>query len=315
MRALSLMLVNEFTHVPVVNKKGELEGIISQGDIFKAIVGMEIPYDDEIEYHNWISYHFDFISHSLGRYTAEIESLDKEFKKRKIESVIDIGCGTGSHAVMLASKHYHVVGIDRSKYMYNKALSKWKDLSGKQKPLVQFKHIVVPYEEELNTSNTTYNAAVFMGNMLAHMPDSYEKVLRAVSEHTLSKKDGTIVLQLTNTERMFENNRRLRSFSSSKSKLSENREYAFMEFYDPPRTKGGHLTLSMSVLTYNGRRWMQSGMNSTAIAYIPKVVITKLLKKFGFTNISFFGSLYGEPLFKKKFDVDNDDWLNIVATR
>ena len=44
MRALSIMLANSISSLPVVNDNGYLVGIISQGDIFRALAGTEIPF-------------------------------------------------------------------------------------------------------------------------------------------------------------------------------------------------------------------------------------------------------------------------------
>lgn len=38
----------------------------------------------------------------------------KKFSKTKVRSILDIGCGTGSHAIPLAKKGYSVVGVDVS---------------------------------------------------------------------------------------------------------------------------------------------------------------------------------------------------------
>ena len=146
MRALSLMLVNEFTHVPVVNKKGELEGIISQGDIFKAIVGSEIPYDDEIEYFDWLAYHFDYIQQTRDRYRREVAELTKVYQKHGVKNILDIGCGTGGHAIELAKLRYKVIGLNRSPRMTKYAEKKIQQTEGQR--LVPF--IPTPHNSNKN---------------------------------------------------------------------------------------------------------------------------------------------------------------------
>ncbi len=53
-------------------------------------------------------------------YAGEVDYIEKlitQFSTDTIESILDLGCGTGTHANLLSQKGYSVVGIDRSKKM------------------------------------------------------------------------------------------------------------------------------------------------------------------------------------------------------
>lgn len=53
-------------------------------------------------------------------YNSEVEYVDtllKKFGNNKINSIIDIGCGTGSHDLIFAELGYDISGIDQSKAM------------------------------------------------------------------------------------------------------------------------------------------------------------------------------------------------------
>ncbi len=53
-------------------------------------------------------------------YLAECELIERIFKlygQGPVRRVIDLGCGTGGHAVVLADRGYDVVGVDRSSDM------------------------------------------------------------------------------------------------------------------------------------------------------------------------------------------------------
>jgi SAM-dependent methyltransferase len=43
--------------------------------------------------------------------------LITRFSTNKLESILDLGCGTGTHAYLLSKKGYSVIGVDRSKKM------------------------------------------------------------------------------------------------------------------------------------------------------------------------------------------------------
>jgi SAM-dependent methyltransferase len=50
-------------------------------------------------------------------YAAEcdcLEGLFARFARRPVQSVLDLGCGTGGHALLLAGRGYRVAGVDRS---------------------------------------------------------------------------------------------------------------------------------------------------------------------------------------------------------
>lgn len=50
-------------------------------------------------------------------YPKEASFIDEILKKHKCRKVIDVGCGTGRHAIPLAKKGYAIMGVDVSKEM------------------------------------------------------------------------------------------------------------------------------------------------------------------------------------------------------
>jgi SAM-dependent methyltransferase len=74
--------------------------------------------------------HYDLIYKTMVNYEKETDDLEKIFKKfceRKPKSVLDIGCGTGSHSLLLSKRGYHVAGIDISERMVEEARRKAKE--------------------------------------------------------------------------------------------------------------------------------------------------------------------------------------------
>jgi SAM-dependent methyltransferase len=60
-------------------------------------------------------------------YEAEcdaIEALLHEFGTGPVKTVLDLGCGTGTHALLLADRGYRVTGVDRSPAMLERARAK-----------------------------------------------------------------------------------------------------------------------------------------------------------------------------------------------
>jgi len=62
-------------------------------------------------------------------YKKECGFLEEIFSRFsfKIKSILDLGCGTGGHTIILAKRGYHVVGVDRSEEMIKIAERKTRD--------------------------------------------------------------------------------------------------------------------------------------------------------------------------------------------
>ncbi|OGO15143.1 MAG: hypothetical protein A2Z14_18170 [Chloroflexi bacterium RBG_16_48_8] len=71
---------------------------------------------------------YDFL-YSDKDYSAECDFIETIFSKLGYNStnrLLDLGCGTGGHALLLAQRGYHVTGIDRSEEMLEIAKEKAK---------------------------------------------------------------------------------------------------------------------------------------------------------------------------------------------
>ena len=75
-------------------------------------------------------------------YERECDFIEAAFKKngRRVKTILDLGCGTGGHALILSRRGYQVVGVDRSREMIGIARRKAKEeAKGKEKkPSVDF---------------------------------------------------------------------------------------------------------------------------------------------------------------------------------
>ena len=73
--------------------------------------------------------HYD-VFYQDKNYEYECNILEKIFsdQQEKVHHILDLGCGTGGHAIPLAYRGYQVVGIDRSEAMLSIARQKGQDL-------------------------------------------------------------------------------------------------------------------------------------------------------------------------------------------
>ena len=131
LRAQSLMFIEKVGRLPVVDKSGNLIGIISKGDIFRVLVGDRLLFTENENYNDWLSKTYYAAVDVEDRLSHEIPDLLKVFSQHKVKTILDIGCGTGDHAIDLARRGFNVVGIDRSHGMIAES-NKRKQVLGKE---------------------------------------------------------------------------------------------------------------------------------------------------------------------------------------
>ncbi len=80
---------------------------------------------------------YDHLYHDKD-YEKECDFIETAFNKYgcRVKTILDLGCGTGGHALILNERGYHIVGVDRSREMIRLARRKLKDK--KKKPTVEF---------------------------------------------------------------------------------------------------------------------------------------------------------------------------------
>jgi len=68
--------------------------------------------------------YYDYLVGASRDFHAQTAFLDSLFKKYQVKSALDCGCGTGTHAVLLAKKGYEVTAFDFSKHQVTLAKKK-----------------------------------------------------------------------------------------------------------------------------------------------------------------------------------------------
>ncbi|MEK7573757.1 MAG: CBS domain-containing protein [Patescibacteria group bacterium] len=315
LRAQSLMFINKIGRLPVVDSNKNLVGIIAQGDIFRTAVGNKLIFTENEEYNDWLSKTYYASVDNEDRLKHEIPDLLKVFAEHNVKSVIDVGCGTGDHSIELARRGFNVVGIDRSHEMIKEANKRKKSLA--QGPLERLKFLDGSLEEMENRFSNPFDAAIMIGNTLSHNPHDVQNLLKEVTANIKNK--GVLILQITNFDKVIEANNRLLSFSFAVPK-GENKEHAFLQFYDKPNLKEKTILKTFAILTNDsGKRWKFSGVRNSLMAYNSKDSIRKILEKLGYKKISIFGGdfdgTHWDYLFRKEFKRLESDWLNVVAVK
>lgn len=311
LKAESIMKVNQIGRLPVVDDKGNLVGIVSKGDIFKYLVGENLPLEEDEKFHDWLSKRYDLLMNQKERFSKEIPDLVALFKKLKVKTILDVGCGTGGHSIGLAKEGFEVVGIDRSSRMISVAMEKRKELPNLIAQRVTF--LSEDYKTLEASIGKTFDAAIFMGSALAHV-ENPSGTLQEVDKILNDK--AVVVCQIVNYDKVIKINKQIYDVNVGNSPYSEEAGQAFFRFYDDK--ENGFLTQNLGVFVKGIKKWSFKGLRSMQVYPLDKEKITAFLKKVSFSNIKYYGEeqgfFYG-PLFSKKFDPKKSDVLVVVAQR
>ncbi len=96
-------------------------------------------------------------------YETDVKLLDELFKKHLCKRIIDVGCGTGNHAILLGRLGYEVTGIDISPVMLEKARKKSESsrtrfIQGDMKKI-----------EKAISEGKKFDAAICLGSVSFHL--------------------------------------------------------------------------------------------------------------------------------------------------
>jgi 2-polyprenyl-3-methyl-5-hydroxy-6-metoxy-1,4-benzoquinol methylase len=119
-----------------------------------------------------------------------IEQALREFSKLKVKSILELGCGTGGHAIPLARRKYEMTGIDASTVMLNTAKEKSAKL-GLDIDVLQSDIRDFNFKEKFDSIICMFAVLNYLtGN------EDIEKTLRNVREHL--KENGLFIIDVWN---------------------------------------------------------------------------------------------------------------------
>jgi len=116
-------------------------------------------------------------------YNQECEMLSDifaEFADQPVQSILDLGCGTGNHAFPLAQKGFKVVGVDRSSSMLEAARSKIEEY-----PALQTQPEFYVQDIRKLDSDQKFDAVILMFNVLGYLleDEDIDQTLKGIRRH------------------------------------------------------------------------------------------------------------------------------------
>lgn len=308
LRAQSMMFVHKVGRLPVVDKKGELIGLVSKGDIFKAIVGGQMSLDGEERFYDWFAQYYDQSHDWERRLASEIPDLDSLFKTHAAKRALDVASGTGEHTIALAKQGYETTGVEASGLMHELSEKKKSHLPPKVKKRITF--VKGLYDNALKNVNNKFDAALFLGNALPHVIETDKTILENVTK-ALRPKGGILVFQILNFDKILGRKQGFRDFVYFQNPGKN--PHILFAFYNRKSEK--ELEYTRCAFARAGGKWHFRGVRSTPVCYITEKDMTSLLKDLGYTGITLYGGSFYGSLFDQKFKPMLSDWLVVVAKK
>ncbi len=213
---------------------------------------------------------------------SQVQFVNK-FINSSSNTILDIGCATGSLAVELAKAGHAVTGIDFDDKMIEKARSK-ADASKSYLPsMPSFKRMDMRKIPD-HFKADSFDTVLCCGNTLVHLSDLSEIRHFLTQIAVLLRKEGVFLIQIINYNRILDKN--IDALSTI-----ENDKVRFERYYE--REEDSNLLRFRTVLTI-----FDSGQkieNAISLYPLRKDKLEELLHPAGFESVEFFGSFEADP--------------------
>lgn len=224
---------------------------------------------------------------------GECDFIEKEIGYNKDLNILDVGCGTGRHAIELSKRGYHVTGVDLSDSMLQKA----KQNAKKQQVHVHFeKHDArkLPFTSDFDIALMLCEGAF----PLMETDEMNYHILENASNALKSKNSKIIFTTLNGLFPLFHS---VKDFLNSQKNETNAEQSAntfdLMTFRDH------------SIVTVVDDDGQKKELRCNERYYVPSE-ITWMLKSLGFTKIDIFGAKLGA--FRRDDRLTTEDFEMLV---
>ncbi|GAK57351.1 putative methyltransferase [Candidatus Vecturithrix granuli] len=225
-----------------------------------------------------IAAYYDTMTRFQERMPGETAMLKTWVERYQFHSVVDIACGTGLHAIILAQLGLRTVGADISAVMLNIACDHAREMG------VEATWIQTSMEQARYKIQGKYKAVFCLGNSLPHLLNHATLQSALKSFYSLLSPGGIVVIQLLNYHHILAEQQRI--IGIHRQGTTE-----FVRFYDfyPDRIRFNVLSID----------W-QNGipvhtLNSTPLYPYQKDELESVLATQGFGAFEYYGNMTFHP--------------------
>ncbi|MBI2877897.1 MAG: class I SAM-dependent methyltransferase [Candidatus Tectomicrobia bacterium] len=250
---------------------------------------MEVPLYDRFDA-------YDLLIHWPSRLRSEAPFFRQFFRRYRVQSVLDMACGTGRHALLFARWGLRVTGTDLSAKMIQRA----RQNAAADLP-IQF--LVAGFGELREKAPGPYDAVTCLGNSLPHLLSEAELDEALADFHAVMNAGGLLIVQNNNYDAILKGPRRFMPLASARQ---AGREYLFFRFFD---FEGERVTFNMVTFVKEGKAWSYQA-DATLQRPLLQADLEAGLRKAGFSPLACYGDCQGNP-----FDPQGSPNLVVVGTR
>lgn len=221
---------------------------------------------------------------------GEVDFIEKEINHNKLTRILDIGCGTGRHAIELARRGYRVTGVDLSENQLSMAKRK-SEAAGVNVEFMQHDACNLEFDQE-------FDHAIMICEGAFSLMETDEKNFRILQGAGRALKSGgkfifttlNVLYPLFHSVKEFIND-------SGSDVVSRHNSFDLMTFRDT----------STIEVTDDSRNVKQLQCNER---YYAPSEISWLLKSVGFVNIGIYGCKLGA--FSRNDELSTGDYEMLV---
>jgi glycine/sarcosine N-methyltransferase len=233
-------------------------------------------YDRFVNWENRLAYEIPFIERQL-------QSLAPAFGQAL--KVLDAACGTGMHALALASKGLDVTGTDLSPEMIQKARL------NSQNAGMNLRFEVAGFGSLSKTfSAGTFDAILCLGNSLPHLLTPSDLASALADFNACLRPGGLLLIQNRNFDSVMATKER---WMEPQTHREGEQEWVFQRFYD--FEPNDLIRFNIVTLTRKGMGKWKSTIISTRLKALLQKDLVDALNTTNFVSIQSYGSLSGEP--------------------
>jgi glycine/sarcosine N-methyltransferase len=206
-------------------------------------------------------------------------------------AVLDIACGTGSHAIELSARGHNVIGVDLDPDMIDQANRKLTDGNGTVEKNLHPPTFYTGSMLDIETiipGDRGFTLVYCIGNSVVHL-ESFEEITSFFSTaHRLLAPGERFIVQIVNFDRVLG-----RGLHELPEINRENGRFVFKRFYSYERN-------DQKVLFSSELRVKEAGEEKQYLSSVPLLILesnklVSLLENAGFEEIELFGNFKGKP--------------------
>ena len=246
-----------------------------------------------------------------SRLALELPFIRRALEQTHAQTVLDVACGSGHHAIALALEGYAVSGADLSAEMVDLA----RRNAAQADVSIRFEQ--TGFAEIGTRFNMTFDAVLCLGNSLPHVLTEADQLAALTAMHGRLRSGGVLVLQNLNYDSRWKNRPRFFALNPVTLDGRTSLIWRMADYHDPgTRVSGvdglcpepGLITFHIATLEQDAKDKWQASVKSTLQRPLFAADLGRWLVQVGFNDITLFGGMDSST-----FDAGSSTDLVIVA--